>query len=267
MQWWREGEIVLCFDWGKFWLNSLIQEWEQTEKAEWEKNFINPGSSLPDSGPNLFLSLKEAELHRKKRKSYQDILNNIANLDDAERLVVPRYGEISAWWAGKYDDPMPAFDVRPYGIDSNFKPMCAPHLCETCDQGTEHWKSLFASLSRSNLILPKTEAEKVYGLLFPNMPPLPGKSDNSISLPVNKYAERHAANREQLYKVAIGVLADYPNECRGPRKEMSPEKWAQAILDHVGEYPPLQILDKGTITDHLRAAVNVKSRFAHKGGE
>lgn len=78
---------------------------------------------------------------------------------------------------------------------------------------------------RSDLVLPRDEMIKAHQLLNPD------DYAHQQTAPVNNYTERHAANREQLYKVAIGVLADYPDECRGARKEISPEKWAKAILD------------------------------------
>lgn len=62
---------------------------------------------------------------------------------------------------------------------------------------------------RSDLVLPCEEMLKAHQLLNP------GDYAHQQTAPVNNYAERHTANREQLYKVAIAVLADHPDECRG----------------------------------------------------
>lgn len=236
MQWWSEGKIVLCFDWGKFWLNSLIQKWEQTEKAEWEKNFINPDEPLPNGIPNLSMSDEALEIYRKKRKSHQGILNSIKNSGNADRLVVPRYGEMSVWWGGGYPDPTPTLDVRPYGIDSKFKQMNAPHLCETCDQGAEHWATLRTALSHQNLILPKAEAEKVYGLLFPNTIPLPDEGEISSPIPSDKKrhgnSENNAQWRERVLLAAGYVKFKYPDDCKNTRGKESCSAWASALIDH-----------------------------------
>lgn len=70
--------------------------------------------------------------------------------------------------------------------------------------------------------------------------------------------ERHAANREKLLKSAIYLLSKYPDECRGERKEISPEKWRECILLHKNEIPPLVITNEDVILKHLRASVNGK---------
>ncbi|WP_023639901.1 hypothetical protein [Dickeya zeae] len=68
----------------------------------------------------------------------------------------------------------------------------------------------------------------------------------------------HAQNREQLLKAAIFILGKYPDECKGAKKELSPEKWADALLKHQSEAPPFYICGKTTILRHLRSAVNGK---------
>jgi hypothetical protein len=74
----------------------------------------------------------------------------------------------------------------------------------------------------------------------------------------SKGRERHAVNREDLFKSAIFLLSKYPNECRGSKKEISPEKWRDCIFNHLNEIPPLQINNEQVILKHLRSAVNGK---------
>lgn len=74
----------------------------------------------------------------------------------------------------------------------------------------------------------------------------------------NRNAERHATNRENLYKSAIYLLSQYPDECRGERKEISPERWRDCIIAHKDEIPPLTITNEEVILKHLRAAANGK---------
>lgn len=75
---------------------------------------------------------------------------------------------------------------------------------------------------------------------------------------VNKRAERHAINREGLLRAAIQILSKYPEECRGERKEISPEKWRDTIFNHKDEIPPLMITNEEVILRQLRTAVNGK---------
>lgn len=83
-------------------------------------------------------------------------------------------------------------------------------------------------------------------------------NSSNIIQPVNKRVERHAANREALLKSAIYILSKYPDECRGERKEISPEKWRDCLLAHKAETPPLIITNAEVILKHLRNAVNGK---------
>ncbi|EPS6939502.1 hypothetical protein ACVG9O_002158 [Salmonella enterica subsp. enterica serovar Tennessee] len=69
-------------------------------------------------------------------------------------------------------------------------------------------------------------------------------------------AERHAVNREKLFKSAIYLLSKYPDECRGKQKEISPEKWRDCIQNHKDEIPPLAITNEDVILRHLRSAAN-----------
>lgn len=72
----------------------------------------------------------------------------------------------------------------------------------------------------------------------------------------NKRSERHAINRESLLKSAIFILSHYPEECRGERKEISPEKWRDCLIKHRDELPPLMITNEDVILRHLRNAAN-----------
>jgi len=74
----------------------------------------------------------------------------------------------------------------------------------------------------------------------------------------NHAAERHATNREQLFKAAIYLLSKYPDECRGERKEISPEKWRDCIQAHKNEIPPLFHTNEEVILKILRSAANGK---------
>lgn len=75
---------------------------------------------------------------------------------------------------------------------------------------------------------------------------------------VNHAAEHHATNREKLFKAAIYLLSKYPDECRGERKEISPEKWRDCIQAHRNEIPPLFLTNEEVILKHLRSAANGK---------
>ncbi|MCX9162576.1 hypothetical protein [Escherichia coli] len=89
--------------------------------------------------------------------------------------------------------------------------------------------------------------------------PSANKLSNDINtLKVNKRAERYAVNREKLLKSAIYILSKYPNECRGERKEISPEKWRDCLVRHLDEVPPLMITNEDVILKHLRSAANGK---------
>ncbi|WKM73960.1 hypothetical protein Q2T70_09670 [Klebsiella oxytoca] len=171
----------------------------------------------------------------------------VPDIDDA-RMLNERYlshlspGDIPTLTAHKYGSNEPPVVMKiPHG---------SPNGPYDFDLEDFTWEKM---------VLPQTEMVKAHRLLNP-------QHEAPVDS-INNYAERHAANREQLYKVAIGVLADYPNECRGQRKEFSPEKWRNAILAHAKEYPPLMITGPDTIKDHLAAAVNIKQRSGVKKGE
>ncbi|EAB3099256.1 hypothetical protein K9B91_002143 [Salmonella enterica subsp. enterica serovar Give] len=167
-----------------------------------------------------------------------------ARMLDAKQLDHINHTDIPTIYARKYgSSEAPATMKIPHGSPDS------PHDFDLNDFGWE------------NMVVPQVEMVKAYRLLAPtHSRPL---EENK---PVHGIAEHHASNREQLYKIAIGVLADYPEECRGTRKEFSPAKWRDAILKHAKEYPPLMIMGVDTIEDHLAAAVNIKTRANRQKG-
>lgn len=80
------------------------------------------------------------------------------------------------------------------------------------------------------------------------------QSGQQRSTHMNK--ERFATNREALLKSAIYLLSEYPDECRGGKKEISAEKWADCIFNHEKEIPPLTITNRETVIKKLREALN-----------
>lgn len=117
-------------------------------------------------------------------------------------------------------------------------------------------------LQTSDLVLPAAEFERAYKLLKG----IQNYSDSAPRKKVHGNAERNAIKREQALKVAIGVLADHPNECRGPKKDPSPGKWMEAILRYAGDYPPFS-LGEDALTELLKEAVNLRNRTIRKGGK
>lgn len=86
------------------------------------------------------------------------------------------------------------------------------------------------------------------------------KDHPTITNEIKKHgnSKRHQENRESLYKAAIYILSKYPSECRGSRKEISPDRWKDAIKAHQKEIPVLHINNDDVILRHLRNAVNLK---------
>lgn len=100
------------------------------------------------------------------------------------------------------------------------------------------WKSIKTGISMPSLFTERTSHEP------------------KIPKPINNTAEHHAKNREGLLNAAIYILAKYPSECRGERKEISPEKWTNSIIKHLEELPPIFITNEQEILRKLRLAVN-----------
>jgi len=131
---------------------------------------------------------------------------------------------------------------------------------EVCDFYTDGWYEI----SRKNMYITAYEydllingGEHLYDESGSEPKRNQSSSDVDISI-VNRRAERHAINREGLLKSAVQILSKYPEECRGERKEISPEKWRDSILRHLNEIPPLMITNEEVILRQLRNAVNGK---------
>lgn len=195
-------------------------------------------------------------------------------------LLSVEYGSFMRWWAEEpYSWPPPpnavTMQFRSYGTTDPYREMklsawadmrLSPDYQPVDDSGERLANALRAMYSSNALVIPRAELVKAIGIFTSTLPDDIHTSCGTFGKPAHGNAEHHATNREQVLKVAIGVLADYPNECRGPKKDPSPAKWTAAILEHAKEYPPL-ILGKDAILDNLKEAVNLRSRTGSKGGE
>ncbi|EAW1160992.1 hypothetical protein C4W97_05070 [Salmonella enterica] len=195
-------------------------------------------------------------------------------------LLSVEYGSFMRWWAEEpYSWPPPpnavTMQFRTYGTADPYREMklsawadmrLSPDYQPVDDSGEGLANALRAMYSSNALVIPRAELVKAIGIFTSTLPDDIHTSCGTFAVRVHGNAEHHATNREQVLKVAIGVLADYPDECRGPRKDPSPAKWTAAILEHAKEYPPL-ILGKDAILDNLKGAVNLRSRTGSKGGE
>ncbi|EAR7911655.1 hypothetical protein E2B89_04415 [Salmonella enterica] len=195
-------------------------------------------------------------------------------------LLSVEYGSFMRWWAEEpYSWPPPPNEVtmqfRSYGTTDPYREMklsawadmrLSPDYQPVDDSGERLANALRAMYSEKALVIPRAELVKAIGIFTSTLPDDMRESCGTFAVRVHGNAEHHATNREQVLKVAIGVLADYPDECRGPKKDPSPAKWTAAILKHAKEYPPL-ILGKDAILDNLKEAVNLRSRTGSKGGE
>ncbi|EIO2918628.1 hypothetical protein LQH46_003187 [Salmonella enterica] len=195
-------------------------------------------------------------------------------------LLSVEYGSFMRWWAEEpYSWPPPPNEVtmqfRTYGTADPYREMklsawadmrLSPDYQPVDDSGERLANALRAMYSSNALVIPRVELVKAIGIFTSTLPDDIHTSCGTFAVRVHGNTEHHATNREQVLKVAIGVLADYPDECRGTRKDPSPAKWTAAILEHAKEYPPL-ILGKDAILDNLKEAVNLRSRTGSKGGE
>lgn len=195
-------------------------------------------------------------------------------------LLSVEYGSFMRWWAEEpYSWPPPPNEVtmqfRSYGTTDPYREMklsawadmrLSPDYQPVDDSGEGLANALRAMYSSNALVIPRAELVKAIGIFTSTLPDDMRESCGTFGKPAHGNIEHNAKNREQMLKVAIGVLADYPDECRGPKKDPSPAKWTAAILEHANEYPPL-ILGKDAILDNLKEAVNLRSRTGSKGGE
>ncbi|EOV0289534.1 hypothetical protein ACOIPX_002994 [Salmonella enterica] len=198
----------------------------------------------------------------------------------ADILLSVEYGSFMRWWAEEPQNwPPPPRNVtmkfRKYGTSDPYREMklsawadmrLSPDYHVFDDNGEMLAKALRAMYSSDALVIPRAELVKAIRSFTSTLPDDIQQSCSTFAPPVHGNAEHHATNREQVLKVAIGVLADHPDECRGPRKDPSPAKWTAAILEHAKDYPPL-ILGKEAILDNLTKAVNIRNRTGSKGGE
>ncbi|EDJ9242329.1 hypothetical protein GFJ62_00640 [Salmonella enterica subsp. diarizonae] len=225
---WQGESIELCFS---------VPDWIASDEVEY-----------PGNGRNVLLSVEPASFIRWWAEAPYDW----SPPPEAVTMALRRYGtagphreqSLSAWAYSRLD-----FDYRPEN-----------------DNGELLAEALHALYSEKALVIPRAELVKAIGIFTSTLPDDVRESCGTFAVRVHGNAEHHATNREQVLKVAIGVLADYPDECRGPKKDPSPAKWTAAILKHAKEYPPL-ILGKDAILDNLKEAVNLRSRTGSKGGE
>ncbi|EKF8276388.1 hypothetical protein O0R91_003552 [Salmonella enterica] len=225
---WQGESIDLCFN---------VPDWIASDEVEY-----------PGNGRNVLLSVEPASFIRWWAEAPYDW----SPPPEAVTMALRRYGtagphreqSLSAWAYSRLD-----FDYRPEN-----------------DNGELLAEALHTLYSEKALVIPRAELVKAIGIFTSTLPDDMRESCGTFAVRVHGNAEHHATNREQVLKVAIGVLADYPDECRGPKKDPSPAKWTAAILKHAKEYPPL-ILGKDAILDNLKEAVNLRSRTGSKGGE
>lgn len=225
---WQGESIDLCFN---------VPDWIASDEVEY-----------PGNGRNVLLSVEPASFIRWWAEAPYDW----SPPPEAVTMALRRYGtagphreqSLSAWAYSRLD-----FDYRPEN-----------------DNGELLAEALHTLYSEKALVIPRAEMIKAIGIFTSTLPDDMRESCGTFGKPAHGNIEHNAKNREQVLKVAIGVLADYPDECRGPKKDPSPAKWTAAILKHAKEYPPL-ILGKDAILDNLKEAVNLRSRTGSKGGE
>ncbi|EOE5094181.1 hypothetical protein ACKGHP_002646 [Salmonella enterica] len=177
---------------------------------------------------------------------------------------VLNYGKSSLLWGslGLYrtDESTPALCLIPLSLNHD-------DICDS-EEDDEHYEEKYPDIEITENDLWIT-SDQVRELLKYNgdYSDLPDSARRGISSnpdlmqeikKVNHIAEHHATNREKLFKSAICLLSKYPDECRGERKEISPEKWRDCILAHKDEIPPLTITNEDVILKHLRSAANGK---------
>ncbi|WP_407173348.1 hypothetical protein [Citrobacter farmeri] len=182
------------------------------------------------------------------------VINSIMNYERSSLL----WGSLGLY---RTDESTPSLCLIPLPRDSD------TNDSDDEDDGDEYEENYpYVEITANDLWI---TSEQVRKLLNHNgdYSELPKCSDNETFLTAdlvqktnknNQSAERHAINREKLYKYAICLLSKYPEECRGERKEISPEKWRDCIMSHQSEIPPLPITNEDVILRHLRAATNNK---------
>ncbi|EIO4073822.1 hypothetical protein LQK56_003475 [Salmonella enterica] len=195
-------------------------------------------------------------------------------------LLSVEYGSFMRWWAEEpYSWPPPPDEVtmqfRSYGTTDPYREMklsawadmrLSPDYQPVDDSGERLANALGAMYSSNALVIPRAELVKAIGIFTSTLPDGIHTSCGTFAVRVHGNAEHNAIKREQVLKVAIGVLADYPDECRGPKKDPSPEKWTEAVFKYASEYPPF-FLEYDTVKACLTEAVNLRNRTISKGGK
>lgn len=194
-------------------------------------------------------------------------------------LLSVDYGSLMGWLEElRYELPPPStavMRVRRYGTSEPYEEktltawahplLLDPEYMPESDGGEMLTEALNTLYSSDALVIPRAELVKAIGIFTAPLPVNP-PAQNATAPKVHGNAERNAIKREQALKVAIGVLADHPDECRGSKKDPSPEKWKEAIFRYAEDYPPFS-LGEDSVKELLKEAVNLKNRTGSKGGE
>ncbi len=222
---WKNGSIELCFN---------VPDWVAFE-----------GMDAPGEGVDVLLSVDYGSfLYWRKTQpaSWPPLPYYVA-------MCVRRYGT-----AEPYEEKKLTAWAYPL-LDERYR--------QEDDGGERLAEALNALYSSDALVIPRAELVKAIGIFTAPLPVNP-PAQNATAPKVHGNAEHNARNREQALKVAIGVLADHPDECRGSKKDPSPEKWTEAVLKYAKDYPPF-ILGKEKLKELLKEAVNLKIRTERKG--
>ncbi|EDR5177117.1 hypothetical protein CEH78_003077 [Salmonella enterica] len=152
----------------------------------------------------------------------------------------------------------PRMLVRPYmsGISDDNWIEAHPGYSER--KGMAEIKPRFIKFqhSKDKLRVPPPEMAKVYRMivLFHEK-----HEPEGVTIP-NGYEERFARDQLQFLQIAVRILSEHPDKCRGTKKDISPEKWRDAVLQHRNEFPRMSINSPETFLKHLRKAVNFEKK-------
>ncbi|MCW9690444.1 MULTISPECIES: hypothetical protein [Morganellaceae] len=198
--WWKEKTIELCFDWGRFWAKGLIEQWYATEEYQQikeQRSELENRKDMRNGKSSIFVAKSLSEL----RKIEEAKLTELEYSDDAKKLVVPKYSNYMIWKAGELDDPIPRLDCKPYGSgDDSYKYKEVPHYCGICDQSSQHWKNIREVLNSESLILPKSEAEKIYNIFYPEQGNTASAKEDKKEAPKSlNYLARFAKSLIQIH--------------------------------------------------------------------
>lgn len=148
--------------------------------------------------------------------------------------------------------------------DDDYVILATPSLDELYPDGLLDRSKLksIAKISIDDLYLTRQQIEKIDNCVGKEIPSYVngGVEEPTPEARPSKIAEHHARNREGIFIAAIHVLAKYPEECRGEVKDINPDSWARAILNHGKEVPTLFSDSHQVIMRKLQAAVNKGER-------